>query len=171
MQAAQLESNWFECLTLCARKAIDIEEPHCPGTPRHLHPIFFGCYDWHSAVHSHWLLAHTYLNYSSTTSSELLLDIEELLVSRITYENVSTENNSIATYDHDWETPYGTSWFLKFVVTMHKLSLKKDAFVPAFEGLNQLVTSMSSLSLVEVLSFPFPLKYKAFCIPPEVVSC
>ena len=21
------------------------------------HPIFYGCYDWHSAVHSHWLLA------------------------------------------------------------------------------------------------------------------
>ncbi|MBI3716425.1 MAG: DUF2891 domain-containing protein [Betaproteobacteria bacterium] len=25
-------------------------------TPRQLHPVFYGCYDWHSAVHSHWLL-------------------------------------------------------------------------------------------------------------------
>jgi hypothetical protein len=24
--------------------------------PRRLHPAFYGCYDWHSAVHSHWLL-------------------------------------------------------------------------------------------------------------------
>ena len=24
--------------------------------PRKLTPAFFGCYDWHSAVHGHWLL-------------------------------------------------------------------------------------------------------------------
>src|SRR4051794_40014898 len=24
--------------------------------PRELHPAFYGCYDWHSAVHGHWLL-------------------------------------------------------------------------------------------------------------------
>jgi hypothetical protein len=26
-------------------------------TPRDLHPAFYGCYDWHSAVHTHWMLA------------------------------------------------------------------------------------------------------------------
>ena len=25
--------------------------------PRQLTPVFYGCYDWHSAVHGHWLLA------------------------------------------------------------------------------------------------------------------
>ena len=25
--------------------------------PRKLTPAFFGCYDWHSSVHGHWLLA------------------------------------------------------------------------------------------------------------------
>src|SRR5690349_21665727 len=24
--------------------------------PRELYPAFYGCYDWHSAVHAHWLL-------------------------------------------------------------------------------------------------------------------
>src|SRR5437773_440133 len=24
--------------------------------PRALHPAFYGCFDWHSAVHSHWML-------------------------------------------------------------------------------------------------------------------
>src|SRR5690606_14009025 len=24
--------------------------------PRQVHPAFYGCYDWHSAVHGHWLL-------------------------------------------------------------------------------------------------------------------
>ena len=26
--------------------------------PKVLHPAFYGSYDWHSAVHMHWLLAH-----------------------------------------------------------------------------------------------------------------
>lgn len=28
--------------------------PDVPITPRAIHPAFYGCYDWHSAVHSHW---------------------------------------------------------------------------------------------------------------------
>src|SRR3984957_8280336 len=27
------------------------------ATPRALHPIFYGSFDWHSAVHGHWLPA------------------------------------------------------------------------------------------------------------------
>src|SRR5579871_5030975 len=27
-------------------------------SPKELHPAFYGCYDWHSAVHGHWLLCH-----------------------------------------------------------------------------------------------------------------
>ncbi len=26
-------------------------------SPRELHPAFYGCYDWHSSVHTHWMLA------------------------------------------------------------------------------------------------------------------
>ena len=31
--------------------------PQDARTPRELHPIFYGSYDWHSCVHGHWLLA------------------------------------------------------------------------------------------------------------------
>src|SRR6266550_3693114 len=31
--------------------------------PRALHPIFFGSFDWHSCVHSYWLLATLYRLY------------------------------------------------------------------------------------------------------------
>jgi hypothetical protein len=37
--------------------AIALSGPQDLGTPRALHPIFFGSFDWHSCVHSHWLLA------------------------------------------------------------------------------------------------------------------
>lgn len=33
--------------------------PADAGTPRVLHPVFYGCYDWHSAVHGYWLLARS----------------------------------------------------------------------------------------------------------------
>ena len=30
--------------------------PRTPKPPRAFHPAFFGCYDWHSSVHGHWML-------------------------------------------------------------------------------------------------------------------
>lgn len=38
--------------------------------PRELHPAFYGCFDWHSAVHGHWMLARlarVYLRSPSAT--------------------------------------------------------------------------------------------------------
>src|ERR1700751_406867 len=32
--------------------------PEDARTPRDLHPIFYGSYDWHSCVHGYWMLAH-----------------------------------------------------------------------------------------------------------------
>ncbi len=51
---------------LLALKGINKEYPNKPGdvlnseadvkSPRALHPAFFGCFDWHSSVHGHWML-------------------------------------------------------------------------------------------------------------------
>ena len=30
--------------------------PESKLSPRELHPAFFGCFDWHSSVHGHWML-------------------------------------------------------------------------------------------------------------------
>src|SRR6266849_1317546 len=50
-----------------ALKGIQREYPNKPDhvlnnaadakNPRSLHPAFYGCFDWHSSVHGHWLLA------------------------------------------------------------------------------------------------------------------
>ena len=42
--------------------------------PRRLTPAFYGCYDWHSSVHGHWLLADrksTRLNSSHIQKSRM----------------------------------------------------------------------------------------------------
>src|SRR5262245_56159292 len=31
--------------------------------PRKMHPAFFGCYDWHSSVHGHWMLVRLLRQY------------------------------------------------------------------------------------------------------------
>src|SRR5262245_54048398 len=51
-----------------ALKGIQKEYPSKPAdvlnsemdvkSPREMHPAFYGSFDWHSAVHGHWMLAH-----------------------------------------------------------------------------------------------------------------
>ena len=35
-----------------------------------LHPIFYGCFDWHSSVHGHWLLARALQLFPRTELAE-----------------------------------------------------------------------------------------------------
>src|SRR5690606_6915820 len=35
------------------------------GSPKQLHPAFYGCYDWHSSVHGHWSLVSLLKQYPS----------------------------------------------------------------------------------------------------------
>jgi hypothetical protein len=37
--------------------------------PRDLSPAFYGCYDWHSSVHGHWLLASLARHFPDATFS------------------------------------------------------------------------------------------------------
>ena len=34
--------------------------------PKVNHPVFYGCFDWHSSVHGHWLLAALARRYPGT---------------------------------------------------------------------------------------------------------
>ena len=56
--------------------------------PRMLTPAFFGCYDWHSAVHGHWLLARFARLFPE---HELAAEARAVLSSHLTPENVAAE--------------------------------------------------------------------------------
>ena len=45
----------FDCHFLAENvwEAIHTDSPNERKDPKSEHPIFYGCYDWHSAVHSH----------------------------------------------------------------------------------------------------------------------
>jgi hypothetical protein len=75
--------------------------------PRKLHPAFYGSYDWHSAVHMHWLLVRVLRLHS-------LQEIPPVLDKHLTQEALGAElayfNSSAG---RTFERPYGWAWLLK----------------------------------------------------------
>lgn len=73
--------------------------------PRKLHPAFYGSYDWHSAVHMHWLLARVHRLYPDARIARLF--DEHLDASAIRTELAYFEGHA------NFERPYGWAWLLE----------------------------------------------------------
>jgi len=67
--------------------------------------VFFGCFDWHSAVHSHWALLRL------RRHPELRARIDRALAARVTPEAVDREVAYLAPRPR-FELPYGLAWLL-----------------------------------------------------------
>lgn len=79
--------------------------------PRKLTPAFYGCYDWHSSVHGHWLLARlarTFGDASFSAEGRAALR-ESLTASNIQQEVAYLEAPGRASF----ERPYGLAWLLQ----------------------------------------------------------
>jgi hypothetical protein len=88
-------------------------------SPRILHPIFYGSFDWHSCVHSHWLLARLLRRYPENAQSER---IRELFSSAYTAAKVSGELIHLTRPDTGtFERPYGWAWLLMLAAELAQL--------------------------------------------------
>ena len=56
--------------------------------PRKLTPAFYGCYDWHSSVHGHWLLARLVRTFPSAAFAA---SAREALQQSLTADNIAQE--------------------------------------------------------------------------------
>src|SRR5213082_4014909 len=56
--------------------------------PRELTPGFYGCYDWHSSVHGHWLLARLARTFPQAPFTKAA---REALAQSITPQNIAQE--------------------------------------------------------------------------------
>src|SRR5436190_8942622 len=56
--------------------------------PRQLHPAFFGCFDWHSCVHGHWMLVKLLKQFPQLPEANI---IRNAINKTITPENIITE--------------------------------------------------------------------------------
>ncbi len=79
-------------------------------SPRSLHPIFFGSFDWHSCVHGYWLLATVLRLHPDVAEAD---DIRALFSRQLTFANVAAE---LAYLEQPlrggFERPYGWAWLL-----------------------------------------------------------
>lgn len=78
--------------------------------PKALHPIFYGSFDWHSAVHSHWLLARVYRRFPDLEGADA---VRTRLDEAFTAVNVAGELAFLAQPSaRGFERPYGWAWLL-----------------------------------------------------------
>ena len=90
--------------------------PEDAAGPRALHPIFFGSYDWHSCVHSYWLLAQLLARVPDLACAA---DIRALFARRITADAVAREIAYFKAEDRGpYERPYGWAWLLKLAAEL-----------------------------------------------------
>lgn len=80
------------------------------GAPRDLHPIFYGCYDWHSAVHGVWLLVRCLARFPDLP---LAGEIRARLDALLNLDAGQAEAAYFATPGRaGFERPYGWGWLL-----------------------------------------------------------
>lgn len=86
--------------------------------PNELHPAFYGCFDWHSAVHAHWSLVSLLKQFPDLEQEE---KIREILKTSLSKENIQGE---IAYFKKElnktYERTYGWAWLLKLATALHQ---------------------------------------------------
>ncbi|MEM7689630.1 MAG: DUF2891 domain-containing protein [Pseudomonadota bacterium] len=86
--------------------------------PHELFPAFYGCFDWHSSVHGHWLLTRI---LTTQPGSVYEAEIREKLARSFTEDNIAGE---LAYYTAEgrgsFERPYGIAWYLQLVAELEE---------------------------------------------------
>ena len=88
-------------------------------TPKQLYPAFYGCFDWHSSVHGHWLLTRIASQHPNSAHYQ---EIINSLSQSFTQGNIegelayfNRENTGIS-----FERPYGLAWFLQLTTELRE---------------------------------------------------
>ena len=78
--------------------------------PRELTPAFYGCFDWHSSVHGHWLLVRLSKLYPD---AQFTPGTRAGLAASLTAENLAADAAYLAGPGRaSYERPYGLAWLL-----------------------------------------------------------
>jgi len=114
------------------------EYPNVAPAPQARHPIFYGSFDWHSCVHSYWLLATLCRLYPAMDEAAAIL---ALFDDALTEEKIAGELHYLAPATaRGFERPYGWAWLLmlqaellrhesSWATQMHKMA---ELFVARF---------------------------------------
>ena len=115
-----------------ALKCVQREYPNKPDhvlndsaevqSPKAVHPAFYGCFDWHSSVHGHWMLVRLLRLFPDLPEAG---DIRKALGANLSAENILVETAYLKQKNRQsFERTYGWAWLLKLA---EELSLSSDA--------------------------------------------
>jgi hypothetical protein len=91
--------------------------PESKLSPRELHPAFFGCFDWHSSVHGHWMLVRLLKLYPDHAKGS---EIRKRLAAHLTRESLEREADYFNTKENaSFERMYGWAWCLRLAAELH----------------------------------------------------
>nr|WP_321235671.1 DUF2891 domain-containing protein [uncultured Psychroserpens sp.] len=86
-------------------------------SPQTLHPAFYGCFDWHSAVHGHWSLVSLLKQFPELETAE---DAKRMLLENMSKANMETEvAYFFGKHNKSYERTYGWAWLLKLAEELH----------------------------------------------------
>lgn len=80
--------------------------------PSELHPVFYGCLDWHSSVHGHWMLVRLLKQFPSLPKRDSIIAV---LDNSFQLEKMKKEAEYFGKYtaSQNYERTYGWAWLLK----------------------------------------------------------
>jgi len=110
------------------------------GSPAQLHPAFYGCFDWHSAVHGHWSLVYLVEKFSAIDNKD---EIIKKLKENIIPENIKIEVVYFSREtEKSFERTYGWAWLLKLQQALNLSSNPElKALAPNLQPLTDLIVN------------------------------
>ena len=102
-------------------------------TPRGLHPVFFGSFDWHSCVHGYWLLATVHRLFPAIDQAD---EITRLFDNQLTRENIDAELKYLRQpMRNAFERPYGWAWVLMLAAELNRGGSERQRWRDAVSAL------------------------------------
>ena len=112
-------SNFAQLALKCVQKtypnqpSLILDKASDVMTPEKAHPSFYGCYDWHSSVHGHWMLARVLRLFPSLPEAA---QIKKALTANLSTKNIAVEAAYFNRPDTKaFERTYGWAWTLKLM--------------------------------------------------------
>ena len=85
--------------------------------PRAMHPAFYGCYDWHSTVHGHWMLVRLLRLFPNLPEGP---EVRRALNANLSSDHIATEVAYLKQPNRQsFERTYGWAWLLKLAEELH----------------------------------------------------
>lgn len=105
-----LQKEYPNKLNQVLSDSTELREPH------ELHPAFYGCFDWHSSVHGHWMLVKLLKQFPDLPEGK---EIRTKISQNITKENIAAEVIYLQEESKSWERTYGWAWLLKLAEELY----------------------------------------------------